>query len=381
MKRKNILIEQITSKELAGLETADLRDLRSRFIDIFNKYFLDSDLQKAAGIERKDFVTKYMLLRKEMDDRKVSFFRRLPIDQELGARVFKSSMWGLDIGMFGDMLVIPDYICVSGDFIKSPKKVGNVEVIIKNKEENRSDSFEAVIGQLIKDQTRKEPVFIYKQEGPESSYIPLFDLILKARKEIEKIKVAKELLKTSEKKKLFTIQKPEENGTIRIPVGPECEVTATIKIDVSQGISALYCGNVKKVRTFIFDKKKKAWTMATARAWINEHKEKVNKKAEENLETFEYLIHHVSVEGDEEIIHHCHMYDHIGNLFEQVHLWIDKGKIFLDGKEIKEGHFHVIKGLEETQEVAWSEEEATDAKIKPKRMMSGMTLKQKAKVW
>ena len=285
MKRKNILIEQITSKELAGLETADLRDLRSRFIDIFNKYFLDSDLQKAAGIERKDFVTKYMLLRKEMDDRKISFFRRLPIDQELGARVFKSSLWGLDIGILSDMLVIPDYICVSGDFIKSPKKAANVEVIVKNKEENRNDSFEAVIGQLIKDQTRKEPVFKYMPEGPDSSYIPVFDLILKAREEIEKVNVVKEEepggkkkeLKIAEKKEEVIIEKPEENGTIRIPVGPDCEVTATIKIDDSQGISALYCGKVKKIRTFIFDKKKKAWTMTTARAWISEHKEKIEK--------------------------------------------------------------------------------------------------------
>ncbi len=129
MRRKNILIEQITSNELADLETRDLRDLRSRFINIFDKYFLDSDLQKAAGMERKDFVTKYMLLRKEMDKRKINFFRRLPIDKELGGRVFKSLMWGLDIGTLGDMLVIPDYICVSGDFIKSPKKAGKIEVI------------------------------------------------------------------------------------------------------------------------------------------------------------------------------------------------------------------------------------------------------------
>lgn len=121
--------------------------------------------------------------------------------------------------------------------------------------------------------------------------------------------------------------------------------------------------------------------MATARSWIKAQTEKINKKLEENLETFEYLLHHVATEGDKEIVHHCHMYDHIGNLFEQAHLYFDKGKVYLDGKEIKEGHYHVIKGLEPKQEVAWSEEEATKAGIKPKEMMSGMTLKEKAKVW
>lgn len=284
MTRKNILIEQITGKELAKLEVVDLRHLRSRFINIFDKYFLGTDIQKAAGMMRKDFMMRYMLLRKEMDNRGVDFFKRLPIDQELGGRVFKSLMWGLDIAMLSDMLVIPDYISISGEFIRSPKKAAEIEVVIKNKEENRSAKFEAVIAQLIKDQTRKEPVFVYRPKGPESSYIPVFDLILKARDEIEKVQMAeeKEPEKKDKKKETLTIEKPEvTENTIRIPVGGDCEVTATIKIDEAQGISALYCGRDKKIRTFIFDKRKRAWTMASAKAWVKEQKEKVEKKLSE----------------------------------------------------------------------------------------------------
>lgn len=80
---------------------------------------------------------------------------------------------------------------------------------------------------------------------------------------------------TEELEKAFPIEKPEETeNTIRIPVGPDCEVTATIKIDPSQGIQALYCGRIKKIRTYIFDKRKKAWTIASAQAWIKEQKKK-----------------------------------------------------------------------------------------------------------
>lgn len=64
--------------------------------------------------------------------------------------------------------------------------------------------------------------------------------------------------------------KPEENEeTIRIPVR-ECKVTATIDISKSKGIKALYCGDIKKVRTYLFAKSK-GWTMAKAKQWVKDH--------------------------------------------------------------------------------------------------------------
>ena len=100
------------------------------------------------------------------------------------------------------------------------------------------------------------------------------------------------------------------------------------------------------------------------------------------LEDFEYLLHHVeSDEKGKEEIHHCYIYDHISNLFEQDHLVIRNGKAYLNNKEIKDGLFHIIKGLEPTQETVWSDKEAEENKITPKKMKAGMTLKEKAKEW
>jgi len=100
------------------------------------------------------------------------------------------------------------------------------------------------------------------------------------------------------------------------------------------------------------------------------------------LKDFEYLIHHVAVDnkGVEEL-HHCFLYDHLGNLFEQAHIVIYNGKVTLNGQLIDEGTFHVIYRLEPTQEVSWSDEEAQEKEITPKRMRAGMTLRQKAKEW
>jgi len=102
----------------------------------------------------------------------------------------------------------------------------------------------------------------------------------------------------------------------------------------------------------------------------------------QQLKDFEYLIHHIAVsdKGKEEV-HHCFLYDHIANLFEQGHLVIKDGKVTLDGKVVKEGTFHVIIGLEPTQEVCYSNAEAKEFKIKIMKLRSGMTRKQKAKVW
>ena len=377
-------IEHMTSKNIKELPDVELRNMKLRFNNMYDRHFVDPEIKMAVELSREMFFDKYIILRMEMKNRNVTHLEGVALDKVIDPRIFQKAVWGIDIPSLGSMMIVGSYVSLSGAFIKSPALIKNVEVVIRNLEKNKDERLENHLTEIIKSHMNKVPNFTYSPAGPVSSYIPIFDLVLRPREDAKKLKPAAKInltKKTMLTKKTFPISKPEENGTIRIPVGPECEVTATITIDKEQGITALYCGKVKKIRTFIFDKKVKAWTMATARAWIKAQTEKINKALEENLETFEYLIHHVAMEGDDEIVHHCHMYDHIGNLFEQAHLYFDKGKVYLDGKEIKEGHYHVIKGLEPKQEVAWSEEEATAAGIKPKGMMSGMTLKEKAKAW
>ena len=386
-------IEHMTPENIKEVPDVELRNLKFKFISIYDRHFVDPEMMKAVNLSREIFFDKYIILRIEMRKREVTHLEGVALDKEIDLRIFQKSIWGIDIPSLSSMMIVRSYVSLAGAFIKSPALVKNVEVVIRNLEKNKDERLENKISTIIKAHMGKTPVFKYSPAGPDSSYMPLFDLMLRPReaakkqKPLMKIKLTKKVELT---KKIFSVSKPEESEeTIRIPVGPACEVTATITISAEEGIKALYCGKEKKIRTYLFDKKVKAWTMASARAWIKEHKEKVEKhiaekiqkQQEENLETFEYLIHHVEVDGDEEIVHHCHMYDHIGNLFEQAHLYFDKGKVYLDGKEIKEGHYHVIKGLEPKQEVAWSEEEATAAGIKPKGMMSGMTLKEKAKAW
>lgn len=74
-----------------------------------------------------------------------------------------------------------------------------------------------------------------------------------------------------------TITKPEETDEyIRIPVDRgdhEGHRIRTIDISAKEGIKALYCGECKKVITYLFAKDK-GWTMEKAKAWVKEHEGK-----------------------------------------------------------------------------------------------------------
>lgn len=67
------------------------------------------------------------------------------------------------------------------------------------------------------------------------------------------------------------------------------------------------------------------------------------------LEDWLYLIHHVHVDPEtgEEIIHHCPMVDHLGNLYQVEHIIDENGEVR-----------HCLTGLMPDQEVYWSDEEA-----------------------
>jgi len=82
----------------------------------------------------------------------------------------------------------------------------------------------------------------------------------------------------------FEISKPEvSENYVRIPVA-ECKVTATIDISAEKGIKALYCGDEKKVHTYLFARSKE-WTMDKANKWIEDHKKEAE-KADKNPEMF-----------------------------------------------------------------------------------------------
>ena len=120
---------------------------------------------------------------------------------------------------------------------------------------------------------KKSPRRTYsKWELIEYSAVPV-----PANPEALALALEKGIIKSDILKKEFKLEedadihlKPEETDDyIRIPVR-DCKVTATIDISKKEGIKALYCGGIKKVRTYLF-LKAKGWTMEKAKAWVKDH--------------------------------------------------------------------------------------------------------------
>jgi len=275
-------IENI-EKEIIKKETDnELFSLRMRFSQLYKKFYKTSLFKKSGFIflERKDFLGKYKLLIDEIKRRRLKVGK----SNELDKMIFSKEMVGVDIKSLPDIPVRSDYISITGSFLKSPKSIGSFSIYIRDTADKRLVEVEERVKQVLEEELSRSPAVV-KHEEPEDDYLPVYELVLRPKEDLKIIK-AVELKKHNKEpeedlEKSFPIEKPEETDkTIRIPVN-DCEVTATITISAEEGIKALYCGKAKKIRTYIFDKAH-GWTMAKAKKWIKEHKEKADKEENEH---------------------------------------------------------------------------------------------------
>jgi len=73
-------------------------------------------------------------------------------------------------------------------------------------------------------------------------------------------------------------------------------------------------------------------------------------RLKDQIEDWEYLIHHIEVINGIEELHHCFLLDHLGNKYKIDHTINREGKLQ-----------HYIVGLVEDQDVFWSDQEAIEA--------------------
>ena len=166
-----MFIEQITKTKLENSEDKELHNMRLRFMQLYNKY-RGGDL--IDGMKRADFFHRYSLLSKEMSKRGIK-----SKVNALDVKMVKSNMFGLSVANLQKITGITDYIIVNGDYLKSPKSTKRVQVIVRDKEKNRSPEIEKTIKEYIKKNAGdKEVEFTYTEKLPEGDYLPLFDLEL-----------------------------------------------------------------------------------------------------------------------------------------------------------------------------------------------------------
>lgn len=158
-------IEEITTESIRGVSDAELRNLRFRFIQLWAKM---TDPEK-----RREYLERYKTLIDEFDRRDLTR-GRYPIDEALES--YRHSK-GLSAG-YSDIVVIPEFVSIVGSFVESPSEANDIDLLIRQPE--RDESLERKLMKVV-ESTGLAPHFIYEPSGPHSSYIPLFDLILRSR--------------------------------------------------------------------------------------------------------------------------------------------------------------------------------------------------------
>jgi hypothetical protein len=248
-------IEEISKSDIGKVDDRELYSLRLRFLQVWKKHF-EKKIEKLLVLDRNSIIEKYQILKKEMEARKLSYGIK-----ELDKILFRKSIYKLDVPSLNEFVIVEDFISLAGDYVKNPKSIEKADIIIRSNE-GQNDGLGEFASDIISDILKKECNVIWKMEGPETDYIPLFDIVLRPKTITKKVEISK----------------PETTDKYhRIPV-KDCKITATIDISEDKGIKALYCGGIKEIATYLFDVNK--FTMAKAKEWVKIHKDDGLEKAE-----------------------------------------------------------------------------------------------------
>lgn len=179
-------IEEINESSLKDVPKSELYNLRLRFIQLYEKFLRDNGLKMIGGLTRNEFYKRYILLIKEMRRRKLTATTTTDLD----VAVFKAAMFGgLDISKLGEIVLTENYLSIGGSFVKSPADADDIDIIIRDNEKNRDEGLELKVGRLLTEETDKAPHFVYAEKGPHSSYIPVFDLVLRAKEKTKRVEI------------------------------------------------------------------------------------------------------------------------------------------------------------------------------------------------
>jgi len=185
-------IEEITEASLRKVSDKEIYNLRLRSIQIYDKNFKGNNKAQAGELKRETLLDKYRLIRHEMRRRNLRYLKETAIDRA----IFKRAFVGIDVPSLGDVVVVNDYVSIGGSFVKSPSDAEDIDLIIRDSDSNRDEGLELKLGRIIKDRTKKEPHFVYSPKGAHSTFIPLADLVLRAKDETKKVEVKEGLEKS-----------------------------------------------------------------------------------------------------------------------------------------------------------------------------------------
>jgi len=160
-------IEEVDKIKLSKACDKELLILKLRFTQLWDKNFKGNDTAIVGSLNRNEFLKNYSLLLGEMNSRKIEKSTS-DIDRATFKRAMVASKFGIDVSDYSDIVLVPDCIVIDSAFL-DPEKI---ESIVKQQQTELSDMLE-------------------QPDEPENAYIPLYDLVLKAKQNTVKIEISK----------------------------------------------------------------------------------------------------------------------------------------------------------------------------------------------
>ena len=183
---------RIENMKTSGVQKAskeELIDLRSRFLQVWKRLFQGNAVERAAGLTRKEFISKYRILVKELTKRKTPF----KADSSLDHYLVDVGFYKMSVPSLREIVIEKDFCSMTGEYVKNPKSAAEILIKMSPPEDiicsDIETSITKVFRRMIKD---KDVSFSYSEEGSLDSYIPLYDLILRPKTLTEK-KIRKQI--------------------------------------------------------------------------------------------------------------------------------------------------------------------------------------------
>lgn len=164
-------IEDIKKSNISVVSDKELLILKLRFCQLWDKNFKKNDIAVVGSLNRNRFLKKYSLLLDEISTRKIEKSTS-DIDRALFKKAMIAKNYGIDVSDFEDIVLCPNYIYVTVSDIDA----NTVENILKSCKLSSDDSDTLTF-------TQTNEIL--------SAYIPVYDLVLKARDRTEIIEVSK----------------------------------------------------------------------------------------------------------------------------------------------------------------------------------------------
>ncbi len=172
----NLRIENVTEESLKSISEEALYSLRLRFVQLWLKEFRAGKKEAhLAGLTRLDFLVRYKAVVNEFKQRNMVIKRRASIDWAL----FRKAMLGVEVSAMSDVVLVSDYVAVSGGFVKNPNSSKEIDVVIKD--ETLKSEIANKLQKSFKSQLSLPLKYFCQPSGPQSAYIPIYDLVLRAK--------------------------------------------------------------------------------------------------------------------------------------------------------------------------------------------------------